>query len=123
MAWLLLVAMPTTCKPTDSPCTTHHAAELAESAAAAHNTLHAGGMGVDAPQPTDLYYRLASKRGMESGLGEVGGGGKGGRAGQCWAGCCLCFETDRLSKQSWQAAPVCGCGLVGLLMFSPPWQA
>ncbi|PSC71188.1 glutamyl-tRNA reductase-binding chloroplastic [Micractinium conductrix] len=36
--------------------------ELAEQAAAAHNTLHAGGAGVDAPQPTDLYFRLAVDR-------------------------------------------------------------
>lgn len=33
-------------------------AEVAERAAALHNTLHAGGVGVDAPQPSDLYFRL-----------------------------------------------------------------
>lgn len=37
-------------------------AELAEEAADLHNRLHAGGMGVDAPQPTDLYVRLAVDR-------------------------------------------------------------
>lgn len=47
-------------------------AELAESAAAAHNTLHAGGMGVDAPQPTDLYYRLAVDRCFY--VGQLSGG-------------------------------------------------
>lgn len=52
-----------TLQPANSPPTNRpRAAELADKAAAAHNTLHAGGMGVDAPQPTDLYYRLAGGR-------------------------------------------------------------
>lgn len=37
-------------------------AELAEAAAAAHGTMHAGGVGVDAPTPSDLYYRLVVDR-------------------------------------------------------------
>ncbi len=32
--------------------------EIAESAAALHKTLHSGGVGVDAPQEDDLYYRM-----------------------------------------------------------------
>lgn len=32
--------------------------EVAESAAALHDTMHMGGVGVDAPSPSDLYYRL-----------------------------------------------------------------
>ena len=36
--------------------------DVAASAAELHNTLHAGGMGVDAPQPTDLYFRLVVDR-------------------------------------------------------------
>ena len=38
------------------------AAELADKAAELHNTMHSGGAGVDAPQPTDLYFRLAIDR-------------------------------------------------------------
>lgn len=37
------------------------AAEAAE-AAARHAALHFDGVGVDAPQPSDLYYRLAVER-------------------------------------------------------------
>lgn len=36
--------------------------DVAASAAELHNTLHAGGVGVDAPQPTDLYFRLVVDR-------------------------------------------------------------
>jgi putative heme iron utilization protein len=36
--------------------------EVAASAADLHNTLHAGGVGVDAPQSTDLYFRLLVDR-------------------------------------------------------------
>lgn len=36
--------------------------DVAESAAALHNTLHAGGVGVDEPQDTDLYFRLSIDR-------------------------------------------------------------
>lgn len=34
------------------------AAEIAESAAALHRTLHSGGVGVDEPREDDLYYRM-----------------------------------------------------------------
>lgn len=36
--------------------------DVATSAADLHSRLHAGGVGVDAPQPTDLYYRLNVER-------------------------------------------------------------
>jgi hypothetical protein len=48
------------------------AAELAERAADLHSTLHAGGMGVDAPQPSDLYFRLALHRCFY--VGQLSGG-------------------------------------------------
>ncbi|KAL4857189.1 Glutamyl-tRNA reductase-binding protein [Chlorella vulgaris] len=46
--------------------------ELAQKAADLHNTLHAGGMGVDAPQPADLYFRLAIDRCFY--VGQLSGG-------------------------------------------------
>ena len=36
--------------------------EVSATAAELHNTLHAGGVGVDAPQPTDIYCRLVVDR-------------------------------------------------------------
>lgn len=47
-------------------------AEMAAQAAELHNTLHAGGMGVDAPQPSDIYLRLAVDRCFY--VGQLGGG-------------------------------------------------
>jgi Pyridoxamine 5'-phosphate oxidase len=38
--------------------------EVAENAAELHATLHAGGVGVDAPRPDDRYYRLNVDRGF-----------------------------------------------------------
>jgi len=36
--------------------------DVAQTAADLHTTLHAGGVGVDAPQPTDIYFRLVVDR-------------------------------------------------------------
>jgi hypothetical protein len=55
------------------PCPTFFCpTELAQKAADLHNTLHAGGMGVDAPQPADLYFRLAIDRCFY--VGQLSGG-------------------------------------------------
>ena len=48
-------------------------ADVAASAAELHGTLHAGGMGVDAPAPSDLYYRLAVASCFY--VGQLSGGG------------------------------------------------
>ncbi|PRW57427.1 FMN binding [Chlorella sorokiniana] len=48
--------------------------EMAAKAADLHSTLHAGGMGVDAPQPTDLYFRLRVDRCFY--VGQLSGGAR-----------------------------------------------
>ena len=88
-------------------------AELAEQAAAAHNTLHAGGAGVDAPQPTDLYFRLAVDRCFYV------GGLNGGSAADVIPGAGLQLHLRCLLPLSLPLVLACCCATVAACPASP----